>query len=134
MLAPFFHKLLVDCVVWGLLFFRGTDLRGNWFRYKVSLCDGRRGTFSFFRKICKLAPILISGQFDKNFTFMLLALHDGTTAQLQICSSERNVPLLPVDWKTISKRMMPANPVCGTNIKAPELAVKGTPQKELRIP
>ena len=134
MLAPFFHKLLVDCVVWGLLFFRGTDLRGNWFRYKVSLCDGRRGTFSFFRKICKLAPILISGQFDKNFTFMLLALHDGTTAQLQICSSERNVPLLPVDWKTIRKRMMPANPVCGTNIKAPELAVKGTPQKELRIP
>ena len=129
-----FDKLLVNCVVWGLLFFRGTDLRGNWFRYKVSLCDGRRGTFSFFRKICKLAPILISGQFDKNFTFMLLALHDGTTAQLQICSSERNVPLLPVDWKTISKRMMPANPVCGTNIKAPELAVKGTPQKELRIP
>ena len=135
MLAPFFHKLLVNCVVWGLLSLaEGTDLRGNWFRYKVSLCDGRRGTFSFFRKICKLAPILISGQFDKNFTFMLLALHDGTTAQLQICSSERNVPLLPVDWKTISKRMMPANPVCGTNIKAPEPAVKGTPQKQLRIP
>ena len=39
-----------------------------------------------------------------------------------------------MDWKTIRKRMMPANPVCGTNIKAPELAVKGTPQKELRIP
>ena len=130
MLAPFFHKLLVDCVVWGLLFFRGTDLRGNWFRYKVSLCDGRRGTFSFFRKICKLAPILISGQFDKNFTFMLLALHDGTTAQLQICSSERNVPLLPVDWKTISKRMMPANPVYVTNIKAPEFAVKGAPGRK----
>ena len=102
-------------------------------RAEFALCDGRRGTFSFFRKICKLAPILISGQFDKNFTFMLLALHDGTTAQLQICSSERNVPLLPVDWKTISKRMMPANPVCVTNIKVPEPAVKGTPQKQLRI-
>ena len=48
----------------------------------------------------RLAPILISGQFDKYFTFMLLALHNGTTVQLQICSSERNVPLLPVDWKT----------------------------------
>ena len=36
--------------------------------------------------------------------------------------------------ETISKRMMPANPVCGTNIKEPELAVKGTPQKQLRIP
>ena len=94
----------------------------------------KNGAFSFYRKICKLAPILISGKFDKYFTFMLLALCDGTTAQLQICSSERNVPLLPVDWKAISKRMMSANPVCGTNIKAPELAVKGTPQKELRIP
>ena len=30
---------------------------------------------------------------------MLLALYDVTTAQLQICSSERNVPLLPVDWE-----------------------------------
>jgi hypothetical protein len=36
--------------------------------------------------------------------------------------------------ETISKRMMPANPVCGTNIKEPELAVKGTPQKQLQIP
>jgi len=78
--------------------------------------------------------MLISGWFGKGFTFMLLTLHDGTTAQLQICSSERNVPLLPVDWKTISKRMMPAKPVCVTNIKAPEPAVKGTPQKQLRIP
>ena len=115
-------------------FSEGRILWGSWFGYKVSLCDGRRGTFSFYRKIYKSAPMLISGWFGKGFTFMLLTLHDGTTAQLQICSSERNVPLLPVDWKTISKRMMPANPVCGTNIKAPEPAVKGTPQKQLRIP
>ena len=107
---------------------------GDCSKYKFFRCDGRRGTFSFYRKIYKSAPMLISGWFGKGFTFMLLTLHDGTTAQLQICSSERNVPLLPVDWKTIRKRMMPANPVCGTNIKAPELAVKGTPQKELRIP
>ena len=77
-----FDKLLFNCVVWGLLFFRGTDLRESFFKYKVSRCDGRRGTFSFYRKIYKSTPILISGQFDKNFTFMLLALHDGTTAQL----------------------------------------------------
>ena len=107
---------------------------GDCSKYKFFRCDGRRGTFSFYRKIYKSAPMLISGWFGKGFTFMLLTLHDGTTAQLQICSSERNVHLLPVDWKTIRKRMMPANPVCGTNIKAPELAVKGTPQKELRIP
>ena len=62
----------------------------------------KKGTFSFYRKICKLAPILISGWFSKSFTFMLLALYDGTTAQLQICSSERNVPLLPVDWRKYS--------------------------------
>ena len=88
------------------------------------------GAFSFYRKICKLTPILISGKFNKYFTFMLLALCDGTTAQLQICSSERNVPLLPVDWKTISKRMMPANLVYVTNIKAPEFAVKGAPGRK----
>ena len=103
---------------------------GDCFKYKFFRCDGRRGTFSFSRKICKLAPILISGKFDKYFTFMPLALCDGTTAQLQICSSERNVPLLPVDWKTISKRMMPANPVYVTNIKAPEFAVKGSPGRK----
>ena len=36
--------------------------------------------------------------------------------------------------ETISKRMMPANPVCGINIKEPESAVKGTPGKDMRIP
>ena len=77
-----FDKLLVNCVVWGLLFFRGTDLWGSWFGYKVSRYDGRRGTFSFSRKIYKSAPMLISGWFGKGFTFMLLTLHDGTTAQL----------------------------------------------------
>ena len=80
-------------------FSEGRILWGSWFGYKVSRYDGRRGTFSFYRKICKLAPILISGKFDKYFTFMPLALCDGTTAQLQICSSERNAPLLPVGWR-----------------------------------
>ena len=42
---------------------------------------------------------IMTGKFDKYFTFMPLALCDGTTAQLQICSSERNVPLLPVGWR-----------------------------------
>ena len=122
-------KLLVNCVVWGLLFSVGR-ICGDCSKYKFFRCDGRRGAFSFYRKICKLTPILISDNFDKYFTFMLLALCDGTTAQLQICSSERNVPLLPVDWKTISKRMMPANPVYVTNIKAPEFAVKGSPGRK----
>ena len=26
-----------------------------------------------------------------------------------------------MDWKTIRKRMMPANPVCGTNIQPPSV-------------
>ena len=76
-----FDKLLVNCVVWGLLFFRGTDLR-DCSKYNFFRCDGRRGTFSFYRKIYKSAPMLISGWFGKGFTFMLLTLHDGTTAQL----------------------------------------------------
>ncbi|MFR3067913.1 MAG: hypothetical protein ACLTMX_11480, partial [Roseburia faecis] len=91
-------------------------------------------TFSFSRKIYKLALALVSGTWSKVFQFTQFTMGCECQSKLQICSSERNVPLLPVDWKTISKRMMPANPVCGTNIKAPELAVKGTPQKELRIP
>ena len=36
--------------------------------------------------------------------------------------------------ENIVEKYISANPVCGTNIKAPEPAVKGTPQKQLRIP
>ena len=61
--------------------------------------------------------------FDKR----IITLISGCTIVMKVCQILWN-------GKTISKRMMPANPVCGTNIKAPELAVKGTPQKELRIP
>ena len=70
-----------------------------WFKHKFSRCDGRRRIFSFYRKIYKAAPILISGWFYKSFSFTPLALCDGTTAQLQIYSSERNIRLLPVGWR-----------------------------------
>ena len=122
--------------VWSVAFGVGQKGRicGDCSKYKVSRCDGRRGTFSFYRKIYKLALALVSGTWSKVFQFTQFTMGCECQSKLQICSSERNVPLLPVDWKTIRKRMMPANPVCGTNIKAPELAVKGTPQKELRIP
>ena len=122
--------------VWSVGFGVGQKGRicGDCSKYKVSRCDGRRGTFSFYRKIYKLALALVSGTWSKVFQFTQFTMGCECQSKLQICSSERNVPLLPVDWKTIRKRMMPANPVCGTNIKAPELAVKGTPQKELRIP
>ena len=36
--------------------------------------------------------------------------------------------------ENIVEKYISANPVCGTNIKAPEPAVKGTPQKQLRMP
>ena len=115
-----FEELLFNCVVWKLLGFGRRDgFAGAVLNTGFFDATEEGGTFSFYRKICKLAPILISGQFNKSFTFMLLALYDGTTAQLQICSSERNVPLLPVDWKTISKRMMPANPSLLRNSKDP---------------
>ena len=122
--------------VWSVAFGVGQEGRicGDCSKYKFFRCDGRRGTFSFSRKIYKLALALVSGTWSKVFQFTQFTMGCECQSKLQICSSERNVPLLPVDWKTIRKRMMPANPVCGTNIKAPELAVKGTPQKELRIP
>ena len=84
-----------------LYLFNRQDLRKYISQLYFLQSTGRRGTFSFYRKICKLAPILISGWFSKSFTFMLLALYDGTTAQLQICSSERNVPLLPSHRETL---------------------------------
>ena len=93
---------MINCwlTAWsGAFCFSEGRICGDCSKYKFFRCDGRRGAFSFYRKICKLTPILISDKFDKYFTFMLLALCDGTTAQLQICSSERNVPLLPVDWE-----------------------------------
>ena len=61
---------------------KGTDLQETVLNTSFFYATEEGGTFSFYRKIYKLAPILISGQFDKNFTLMLLALHDGTTAQL----------------------------------------------------
>ena len=122
--------------VWSVAFGVGQKGRicGDCSKYKVSRCDGRRGTFSFSRKIYKLALALVSGTWSKVFQFTQFTMGCECQSKLQICSSERNVPLLPVDWKTISKRMMSANPVCGTNIKTPEPAVKGMPQKQLRIP
>ena len=39
-------------------------------------------------------------------------------------------PFFLLVGETISKRMMPANPVYGTNIKAPEIAVKGAPGRK----
>ena len=83
MLAPFFHKLLVNCVVWGLLsFLKGTDFGGIGLGIRFLYATEGGGTFSFYRKIYKSAPMLISGWFGNGFTFMLLTLHDGTTAQL----------------------------------------------------
>ena len=130
----FQYKLLFNCVVWDLLFFRGTDLRGIVLNISFFDATEEGGTFSFSRKIYKLALALVSGTWSKVFQFTQFTMGCECQSKLQICSSERNVPLLPVDWKTIRKRMMPANPVCGTNIKTPEPAVKGMPQKQLRIP
>jgi len=54
------------------------------------------GTFSFYRKICKAALALISGSLCKGFHFMQLSLFSECQSKLQICSSERNIRLLPV--------------------------------------
>lgn len=87
-----FEELLFNCVVWKLLGFGRRDgFAGAVLNTGFFDATEEGGTFSFYRIIYKscgtslmyrLAPILISGKFDKYFTFMLLALHDGTTAQL----------------------------------------------------
>ncbi len=59
----------------------------------------KKGDILFLQKNLQSSADFDFRFFLKNFTLMPLALCDGTTAQLQICSSERNVPLLPVDWK-----------------------------------
>ena len=60
--APFvgaYFYLLTYCVSVNA-FFDAVDLY-ECFRYKFSQNDGRRRIFSFYRKIYKAAPILISG-------------------------------------------------------------------------
>ena len=59
----------------------------------------KKGDILFLQKNLQSSADFDFRFFLKNFTLMPLALCDGTTAQLQICSSERNVPLLPVDWR-----------------------------------
>jgi len=76
-----FSMLWICTSVLNISFFDAMDLY-ECFRYKFSQNDGRRRIFSFYRKIYKAAPILISGWFYKSFSFTLLALCDGTTAQL----------------------------------------------------
>ena len=56
----FQYKLLFNCVVWDLLFFRGTDLRGIVLNISFFDATEEGGTFSFYRKIYKLAPMVIS--------------------------------------------------------------------------
>ena len=43
-------------------------------------------------------------------------------------------PFFLVAGENIIEKHAPANPVRGTNIKAPEPAVKGMPGKDMRIP
>jgi len=47
-------------------------------------------------QICKAALALISGSLCKGFHFMQLSLFSECQSKLQICSSERNIRLLPV--------------------------------------
>ena len=44
-----FDKLLVNCVVWGLLFSVGR-ICGDCSKYKFFQCDGRRGDILFLQK------------------------------------------------------------------------------------
>ena len=82
---------------------------GSWFGYKVSRYDGRRGTFSFSRKIYKLALALVSGTWSRVFQFTQFTMGCECQSKLQICSSERTIRLLPVDWRKDKFKIEAAN-------------------------
>ena len=95
--------------VWSVAFGVGQKGRicGDCSKYKVSRCDGRRGTFSFSRKIYKLALALVSGTWSKVFQFTQFTMGCECQSKLQICSSERNVPLLPSYRETLYPNQLP---------------------------
>ena len=80
----------------GAFCFSEGRICGDCSKYKFFRCDGRRGTFSFYRKIYKLALALVSGTWSKVFQFAQFTMGCECQSKLQICSSERNIRLLPV--------------------------------------
>ena len=61
-------------MVWDLLFFRGTDLRGIVLNISFFDATEEGGTFSFSRKIYKLALALVSGTWSKVVRFTQFAV------------------------------------------------------------
>ena len=105
-----------------------------WFKHKFSRCDGRRGTFSFSRKIYKLALALVSGTWSRVFSLRNSLWVVSARASCKFVLPKEMSPFFLLAGENIIEKHISANPVCGTNIKAPEPAVKGTPQKQLQIP
>ena len=83
---------------------------GDCSKYKFFRCDGRRGTFSFSRKIYKLALALVSGKWSKVFQFTQFTMGCECHSKLQICSSERECPPSSVASKKLIFKTIPANP------------------------
>ena len=96
-------RFLLNCwlTAWSGVFgvWQEGRICGDCFKYKFFRCDGKRGTFSFSRKIYKLALALVSGTWSRVFQFTQFTMGCECQSKLQICSSERNVPLLPVGWR-----------------------------------
>ena len=69
----------------------------------------KKGTFSFYRKIYKLALALVSGTWSRVFQFTQFTMGCECQSKLQICSSERNIRLLPVDWRKDKFKIEAAN-------------------------
>jgi len=93
-------KWLVNGMVWESLGFGRRDGFAG-IVLNISFFDATEegGTFSFSRKIYKLALALVSGTWSKVFQFAQFTMGCECQSKLQICSSERNVPLLPVGWR-----------------------------------
>ena len=62
--------------------------------------------------------------------FLLLALPNGTPEQLQKLQTKTVHAQILWIGENIVEKYISANPVCGTNIRASELAVKGAPGRK----
>ena len=124
-------KWLVNGMVWESLGFGRRDGFAG-IVLNISFFDATEewGTFSFSRKIYKLALALVSGTWNKVFSLRNSLWGVSARASCKFVLPKEMSPFFLLAGENIIEKHISANPVCGTNIRAPELAVKGAPGRK----
>ena len=130
MLAPFFHKLLFNCVVYAFCFSEGRICR------KIGL------GISFFDATEEGGHSLSTEKFANQLwrwfqvrRVKFFGLHNSlwgvsARASCKFVLPKEMSPFFLLAGETIIQKHISTNPVYGTNIKAPEFAVKGAPGRK----